>query len=145
MLPMLSAKDQKLLSVALLKKGLRSTKQRACVFSSILHKKDHPTADDILLRVRKILPSISLATVYNCLETLVECGLIKQVHLDRTSTRFCPNLAPHAHFKCSESGKIYDLSLDDESVRSLKSILPQGFNALNFELSFSGSVNHNLN
>ena len=142
---LLNVKDQKTLSSALLRKGLRSTKQRACVYCSILDKQDHPTADDILLRVRKKLPSISLATVYNCLETLVDCGLVRQVNLDRASTRFCPNLAPHAHFKCSDTGKIFDLSLDEESVNSLQSILPQGFKAQNFELSFSGSVNHSLN
>jgi Fur family peroxide stress response transcriptional regulator len=142
---LLNVKDQKALSTALLSKGLRSTKQRASVYCSILDKQDHPTADDILLRVRKRLPSISLATVYNCLETLVDCGLVRQVNLDRASTRFCPNLAPHAHFKCSETGKIFDLSIDEESINSLQSILPQGFKAQNFELSFSGSVNHSLN
>ena len=142
---LLNVKDQKVLSTALLSKGLRSTKQRASVYCSILDKQDHPTADDILIRVRKKLPSISLATVYNCLETLVDCGLVRQVNLDRASTRFCPNLAPHAHFKCSETGKIFDLSIDEESFNSLQSILPQGFKAQNFELSFSGSVNHSLN
>ena len=142
---LLNVKDQKALSTALLSKGLRSTKQRASVYCSILDKQDHPTADDILIRVRKKLPSISLATVYNCLETLVDCGLVRQVNLDRASTRFCPNLAPHAHFKCSETGKIFDLSLDEESINSLQSILPQGFKAQNFELSFSGSVNQSLN
>ncbi len=141
---LLNVKDQKALSTALFSKGLRSTKQRASVYCSILDKQDHPTADDILLRVRKKLPSISLATVYNCLETLVDCGLVRQVNLDRASTRFCPNLAPHAHFKCSETGKIFDLSIDEESFNSLQSILPQGFKAQNFELSFSGSVNHSL-
>ena len=142
---LLNLKDQKALSTALLSKGLRSTKQRASVYCSILDKQDHPTADDILLRVRKKLPSISLATVYNCLETLVDCGLVRQVNLDRASTRFCPNLAPHAHFKCSETGKIFDLTIDEDSFNSLQSILPQGFKAQNFELSFSGSVNHSLN
>lgn len=142
---LLNVKDQKALSTALFSKGLRSTKQRASVYCSILDKQDHPTADDILIRVRKKLPSISLATVYNCLETLVDCGLVRQVNLDRASTRFCPNLAPHAHFKCSETGKIFDLSIDEESFNSLQSILPQGFKAQNFELSFSGSVNHSLN
>lgn len=142
---LLNVKDQKALATALFSKGLRSTKQRASVYCSILDKQDHPTADDILLRVRKKLPSISLATVYNCLETLVDCGLVRQVNLDRASTRFCPNLAPHAHFKCSETGKIFDLSIDEESFNSLQSILPQGFKAQNFELSFSGSVNHSLN
>jgi Fur family peroxide stress response transcriptional regulator len=103
-----------------------------------MSKKDHPTADDILSRVRENLPTISLATVYNCLETLVDCELVRQVNFDRSSTRFCPNLTPHAHFKCSETGNIFDISLDEESVRSLKAVLPKGFKADNFELSFAG-------
>ena len=102
-------------------------------------------ADDILLRVRKNLPTISLATVYNCLETLVECELVRQVNLDRASTRFCPNLTPHAHFKCSQTGKIFDLTMDDESMHSLHSILPKGFQSRNFELSFTGTVTHSIN
>ncbi len=145
MLSLLSTKDQKRLSSALIQKGLRSTKQRASVYHSILDKQDHPTADDILIRVRRNLPTISLATVYNCLETLVDCGLVRQVNLDRASTRFCPNLAPHAHFKCSATGKIFDLSLDEASIKTLKSILPSGFKAQNFELSFSGSTNLSFN
>ena len=123
----LKAQERRILNTALQKKGLRSTKQRASVYEIILSKKDHPTADDILIRVRKNLPTISLATVYNCLETLVDCGLVRQVNLDRSSTRFCPNLTPHAHFKCSESGKIFDLNMDEETMESLHSILPKGF------------------
>lgn len=123
---------------ALRKKGLRPTRQRTCVYNIIMSKKDHPTADDILNRVRENLPTISLATVYNCLETLVDCELVRQVNFDRSSTRFCPNLTPHAHFKCSETGNIFDISLDEESVRSLKALLPKGFKADNFELSFAG-------
>jgi len=138
----LNAQDKCSLHSALKKKGLRPTKQRSCVYQVILSKRDHPTADDILLRVRKTLPTISLATVYNCLETLVECELVRQVNLDRSSTRFCPNLNPHAHFKCSVTGKIYDLTLDHESVKSLQSVLPKGFQAHNFELSFSGTANN---
>jgi Fur family peroxide stress response transcriptional regulator len=138
----LKAQDRRELHTALQKKGLRSTKQRASVYEVILSKKDHPTADDILIRVRRNLPTISLATVYNCLETLVDCGLVRQVNLDRSSTRFCPNLTPHAHFKCSESGKIFDLSMDEETMESLHSILPKGFQSQNFELSFSGTVKH---
>lgn len=125
---------------ALRKKGLRPTRQRTCVYNIIMSKKDHPTADDILNRVRENLPTISLATVYNCLETLVDCELVRQVNFDRSSTRFCPNLTPHAHFKCSETGNIFDISLDEKSVRSLKAVLPKGYKADNFELSFAGST-----
>ena len=141
----LSIENKRLLNSALQKKGLRSTKQRSSVYHSILTKQNHPTADDILLRVRKSLPTISLATVYNCLETLVNCGLIKQVNLDRSSTRFCPNLTPHAHFKCSQTGQIIDITIDKDSEDVLKSILPKGYKVHNFELSFLGSTNQSNN
>jgi len=131
------------LSSTLNKIGLRSTKQRLCVYDVILEKRDHPTADDIFLRVRKKLPKISFATVYNCLETFVECGLVKKINLDRTSSRYCPNLAPHAHFKCTESGAITDLPICEETLSSLKSILPKGFSLAGFDLSFHGTTPSN--
>ena len=130
------------LDSALKSKGLKPTKQRSSVYKVILDKKDHPTAEDILLRVRKNLPTISLATVYNCLETLVECGLVRQVNFDRSPSRFCPNLTPHAHFKCKESGNIFDINIDASSIKNLEAILPKGFVAENFELSFSGTFNN---
>ena len=45
------------LDSALKSKGLKPTKQRSSVYKVILDKKDHPTAEDILLRVRKNLPT----------------------------------------------------------------------------------------
>ena len=104
------------LTETLKRNGLRPTKQRSCVYQVIMEKRDHPTADDILLRVKEKLPSISFATVYNCLETLVGCGLVKQVNLDRSPARYCPNLQPHAHFKCLESGEIHDLPISEENL-----------------------------
>ena len=56
---------------ALKRNGQCSTKQRAHVFSVILEKRDHPTADEIYARACTKMRTISLATVYNCLETLV--------------------------------------------------------------------------
>ena len=126
------------LSFYLKDKGLRSTKQRLCVYDVILEKRDHPTADDIFLRVRKKLPKISYATVYNCLETFVDCGLVKKINLDRSSSRYCPNLSPHAHFKCTDTGNIIDLPIDDSTLDSLESILPKGFSHAGFDLSFHG-------
>ena len=137
----LNTQNKEDLNSALKRKGLRPTKQRTSVYEVILAKKDHPTADEILLRVRRLLPTISLATVYNCLETLVDCNLVRQVNLDRAPTRFCPNLTPHAHFKCNRTGEIFDLAMDAKTVANLKAILPEGFLAENFDLSFVGSTN----
>ena len=127
-------------SKTLKEKGLRSTKQRACVYWAILDKRDHPTADDIFDRVKRHLPGTSFATVYNNLETLVDCGLVRQVNLDRSSTRFCPNLSPHAHFKCSKTGKIFDLEIPSKTISALTDVLPAGFKARQFDLTFSGET-----
>jgi Fe2+ or Zn2+ uptake regulation protein len=91
--------------------GHRLTPQRREVYEVLLAQRDHPTATEVFLRAKQRMPSISLATVYNCLETLVECGLAKQVNVERDATRYCPNLTEHGHFVCERCGKIYDVPL----------------------------------
>ena len=85
--------------------GLRSTPQREVVYQVVLSKRDHPTAEEIFDRVKAKMPTISLATVYNCLDALVQCGLIKQVNFVREPTRYCPNLHEHAHFHDESTGR----------------------------------------
>ena len=63
------------------------------------------------MRSKKHMPTISLATVYNCLEALVETGLVKQVNLDRAPTRYCANLVEHSHFFCEECGAVHDIEI----------------------------------
>ncbi len=70
--------------------GHRLTPQRREVYEVLVAERDHPTATQVFLRAKQRMPSISLATVYNCLETLVECGLAKQVNVERDATRVLP-------------------------------------------------------
>ena len=85
------------------------TKQRREVLAVILRDRDHPTANDVFLRAQDRMPTISLATVYNCLEALVNHTIVRQVNLDRESSRYCPNLNDHCHFQDESSGKIHDV------------------------------------
>lgn len=118
--------------------GLRSTPQREVIYSILLKKRDHPTADEVYARVKTELPTISLATVYNCLETLVSCNLVRAVNFDREPTRYCPNLRPHAHFHDDEAGSTYDIDLPPDLLERVKAILPPGYNASSIEISFRG-------
>ena len=120
--------------------GVRPTPQREVVFKIILDKRDHPTADEIFARVKSEMPTISLATVYNCLETLVQCGLVRQVNLERAPTRYCPNLHKHAHFHDEATGEIHDIDLPADFVGRLHEILPAGFDARSVDLTFRGSA-----
>ena len=64
--------------------GFRFTPQRQHVYDVVMQKRDHPTAEEIFIRTKKAMPEISHATVYNCLDALVKCGLVRQV---QTRTR----------------------------------------------------------
>jgi len=96
---------------AITRSGIRLTPQRRYVYEALMEKRDHPTALEVFLRAKSQMPSISLATVYNCLETLTESGLIRQVNCDRDSSRYCANLVPHGHFFCKDCGAVFDVPL----------------------------------
>jgi Fe2+ or Zn2+ uptake regulation protein len=117
--------------------GYRFTRQREGVFEAVAESHDHPTADEILERARRRMPEISFATVYNCLSVLVECGLVRQVTLDRGSTRFCPNMREHCHFFCEECGQVTDIDFPSRSALGAVS-LPSGFKVASFDLSLRG-------
>lgn len=109
-------------------KGLRLTRQRRQVYDALMEKRDHPTAVEVFMRVKQKMPTISLATVYNCLDTLTECGLVRHVNLDRQSSRYCPNLAEHGHFFCDDCGAVFDVPLKDQ--KQLEATLELPRNAL---------------
>jgi Fur family peroxide stress response transcriptional regulator len=106
----------------------------------ILAKRDHPTAEEVFDRVKTQVPTISLATVYNCLVALVQCGLIKQVNFVREPTRYCPNLHQHAHFHDATTGEIHDVDIPTDVMTRLRSLLPPDYTAVSVDLSFRGTV-----
>ena len=89
--------------------GLRMTRQRQEVYRVLTEQRNHPTANEVYAQTKHRLPNISLATVYNCLEALVQHGIIRQVNFERESSRYCPNLTEHGHFHDSIAGAIHDV------------------------------------
>ncbi len=122
--------------------GLRTTPQREVVYNVLRKKRDHPTADEVFARVKSELPSISLATVYNCLDTLVACDLVRAVNFERSPTRYCPNLRPHAHFHDEKTGQTHDIDLSPAIVEKVRAILPRGYAASSVEIIFRGKARH---
>jgi Fur family peroxide stress response transcriptional regulator len=124
------------LSEGLTTGGFRFTPQREHVYNVLLEKRDHPTAEEVFIRTKKTMPDISMATVYNCLDALVKCGLVRQVQLDRGATRFCPNMREHGHFYCNACDTVYDVDLPAKPKPVI--ILPHGFKAEHFDVAIHG-------
>lgn len=119
------------------KSGLRITPQREHVYHVLIEKKDHPTAEEVFIRSKKGMPEISMATVYNCLDALVNCGLVRQVNQDREATRFCSNMQPHHHFYCDECGVAHDIDRIDDSTEPPVP-MPRGFKPSRYEVTIRG-------
>jgi len=117
--------------------GLRPTLQRRIVLGALLEKPDHPTADEIFLRAKRAKPNISMATVYNCLDALQRSDLVKQVNMDRSATRYCPNMHEHAHFQCEECGEVTDFD-GTANPESTDITVPPGYQVRHVEMSIRG-------
>ena len=115
-------------------RGFRFTRQREHVYAVLLRKRDHPTAEEVFIRVKHEMPDISMATVYNCLDALVECGLARQVTMERGATRFCPNMREHGHFYCDLCKNVFDIELSAAPGIAL----PKGYRAERYDIAIHG-------
>jgi Fur family peroxide stress response transcriptional regulator len=119
-------------------RGFRLTPQREHVYNVLLQQRDHPTAEQVFMRAKKGMPEISMATVYNCLDALVKCRLIREVNLDRVAMHYCPNMGEHFHFFCDACGGVFDIDFVENGSNGPVEI-PQGFQATGYEISVHGA------
>jgi Fur family transcriptional regulator, peroxide stress response regulator len=89
--------------------GMRMTPQRRAIFRYLSGNSAHPTAEDIFRAVRRRHPGLSLATVYNTLETLHQLGEVGRLDVGGGAERFDPEVRPHHHFNCRRCGKVQDV------------------------------------
>ncbi len=119
-------------------KLLRMTHQREIILSELEKSLNHPTADELYLRVKQLLPHISLATVYRNLEILSQEGLIQKLAVSGRQKRFDRNLTKHHHIYCVECHRIDNLT--DEVVKdfTLSANQRKGYAVTGFRVEFFG-------
>ena len=61
----------------------------------------------------------------------------QQVNLDRSATRYCPNMGDHAHFQCEECGRITDFE-GTAKPKASGFRVPRGFKVKQVEMSIRG-------
>ena len=106
----------------LVQNDLKVTPQRVAILEVILALETHPTADNITEVLRFTHPNISLATIYNTLETFSKKGIVHKVSTDNDTTRYDPISERHHHLYCPESGRIEDF-YDEELNKILDDYL----------------------
>lgn len=106
----------------LLRHNIQPSAQRVAVADYVLFTDEHPSADRVFARVKKALPVLSRATVYNTLNLLVKKGLLRELVLSEGKIVFDPKIERHHHFVDDSSGRIYDVPWDALEVKKLGSL-----------------------
>ena len=63
--------------------GLKATPQRLCILK-VLDRHEHPSIEALYEGIKEDYPSISLATVYKNLNTLLDEGVVVEVNAPNT-------------------------------------------------------------
>jgi len=95
--------------------GMNLTPQRLAVYKALLESEQHPTPEMLYRKVRRSMPSLSLATIYKALDVLVRLGLVRAIDIDSESRRYDANRNRHHHLVCRHCRKVvdfYDAALD---------------------------------
>jgi Fe2+ or Zn2+ uptake regulation protein len=118
--------------------GLRLTPQRQQVYDVLLQKRDHPTAEEVFIRAKQAMPEISHATVYNCLDALVKCGLAGRCSWNaarRASARTCRSIAI---FTAMPAARFLTWICRRSAIPAMP--LPRGFKAGHYDIAIHGTA-----
>ncbi len=97
-------------------RGIRPSVQRIQIFEYLQHADHHPTVDDIYRHLAPEVPTLSKTTVYNTLSLFVERGLIIQISIDGSESRYDARVDNHGHFMCERCGEVIDFTADFSGI-----------------------------
>jgi len=103
-------------------RGIQPSAQRVAVARYVLRTDEHPSADQVWARVRRQLPILSRATVYNTLNLFVRKGLLQELVLAEGKVIFDPKVERHHHFIDQATGSIHDVPWEAVRVSNVEGL-----------------------
>ena len=99
----------------------------------------HLTADAVYARAQVLLPEISLATVYNTLNEMVDMGEVREIATGDGPRRYDPNTTTsHHHLYCIGCGALRDVHPTGDDNLALGASEQHGFQLLGLDIVFRG-------
>lgn len=121
-----------------MRKAGAMTVQRKTIYELLTATHDHPTASDIIERLKADGHHFAYATVYNTLKYLTEEGLIHELKLEGDACRYDARTEDHQHIVCTSCGKVDEVFAEAPS-EWLRSIASQtGYDITDEQILFKG-------
>jgi Fur family peroxide stress response transcriptional regulator len=127
--------------------NLKITPQRIAVYRELVMTKDHPNAELIHRRVKKLFPNISLDTVNRTLLTFSRIGIIDIVTGSGNPKRFDADMTPHNHFRCIQCNSLIDIYNGSNEKIEVPQEVKEKFTVLRKNIYFEGicdTCNNNI-
>ncbi len=92
-------------------KQVKATDQRVAILEYMHGNFTHPSAEDIYKTLHKKMKGLSLATVYNTLERLVELRAVDKIVINEERAQYDLARTPHHHFFCTTCNALIDIEV----------------------------------
>ncbi len=127
----------KIFAAWLEKNGQRKTPERFTILSEIYKRTDHFDAESFYIHMKNQDHRVSRATVYNTLDLLCVCDLVKKHQFGKNMAQYEKSYGfkQHDHVICADCGKVVEFC--DPRVQQIKSMVGE---LLNFQIT-----HHSLN
>lgn len=94
---------------------LKATPQRVAIID-LMDRYGHISIDDLYQTIREQFSSISLATLYKNMHTMIQVNLIREVKIPGQKTKYEIEKEPHAHVQCKSCGELMDIPFNPEPL-----------------------------
>ena len=105
---------------------LKATFQRMTILATI-EELGHANVDEIYERVKESHPTLSLATVYKNIITMVEKGVLVEVPIVGKKSKFELKKREHLHLVCVKCGNVCDQELDENLIKNTRNIASNSY------------------
>lgn len=119
------------------KNDLKVTPQRSLIYKELSGSKEHPSAEVLYKKVKKVFPNISFDTVYRTLVTFSKIGAADILTIPGKVKRFEGNKKRHYHFRCIKCNDIIDIHEDYSGINVPESIAKK-FDIIDTKIVFEG-------